>query len=264
MASKDELLAAIAAAGTRGQQAYEAAQASIEQQKAAAIQQALSSSIAGNAPESARAQLSQTISAPYQQRQAALTSNAAASQDFYGRLGASAGVFTDQVNALGPALTQQYEQNLALKMAGSSAKEPKEPTQFEMRSAIEKFARTQDPGGKPWWVKAREIAQQQGVPSKDAESWFGPSGDYGTVADALDLNIAESPVFGPKAERALLPSEFAAQAKGYNLDPTEYAYLVKAYTDAYGKKSPQAARVLKAVSQGRKNPRRYVKNQKKR
>jgi hypothetical protein len=87
------MLAALAEAGTAGKKAYEDAQAAVNAQKQEAIRQALSSGIAGNAPEGFQSQLVGTISQPYQSRNVQLASQQATSQDWHNRLGANANMW---------------------------------------------------------------------------------------------------------------------------------------------------------------------------
>lgn len=94
------LLEAIAQAGTRGKEAYQAAQAQIAQQQQEAVRMALSSSVAGDAPAEAQAELSRIIGEPYQSRSAYLTSNQVAQEDWFNRLGASQNAYQTNINRL--------------------------------------------------------------------------------------------------------------------------------------------------------------------
>ena len=97
---KQALLDALAQSGSAGKAAYEQAQAELARQQQAAIQGALASGVAGNAPSGAQSQLQQIISQPYQSRMAQLTQNQASQQDWYNRLGAATGAWADQQQAL--------------------------------------------------------------------------------------------------------------------------------------------------------------------
>lgn len=92
---KEELLASIAAAGSAGRAAYDQAQQAIAAQQQEAVRLALASSVAGNAPAGAREQLAATISQPYQQRTAQITSNRATMDDWYNRQSAMQGTYLD-------------------------------------------------------------------------------------------------------------------------------------------------------------------------
>lgn len=92
---KEELLAAIAAAGSAGRAAYDQAQAQIAQQQKQAVAQALASGVAGNAPAGAQEQLAGIISQPYQNRTAQITSNRATMDDWYNRQSAMQGTYLD-------------------------------------------------------------------------------------------------------------------------------------------------------------------------
>lgn len=91
---REELLAAIAAAGSAGRTAYDQANAEIARQQQQAVQQAMSA--AAFAPAEAQAQVGQIAGAPYQARSAQITSNRATMDDWYNRQSAMQGTFLDQ------------------------------------------------------------------------------------------------------------------------------------------------------------------------
>jgi hypothetical protein len=100
---KEELLAAIAAAGTAGRTAYDQANQAIAAQQQEAVRAALASGVAGQAPAGAQAEISRIVSQPYQQRSAQITQNRATMDDWYARQSAMQGTFLDQSLALAEA-----------------------------------------------------------------------------------------------------------------------------------------------------------------
>ena len=114
---KAELLGAVAAAGTRGKAAYDQAQESLRQQNQEAVRMALSNSIAQSMPTEGQNQLAARISQPYQNQGANLTAQSATVDDYFNRIGTSAGTYMDQASALVPALERRYELELANALA---------------------------------------------------------------------------------------------------------------------------------------------------
>lgn len=178
---KAGLLEAIAQAGTRGAEAYTQARQQLAAQQQEAVRGALSG-VAQSATPEARAQLEGIVSGGYQGRQAQLTSDAATSKDYFSKLGAASGTFMDQAAALGPALLQQYEQELALKMAGSGGGgggdwfDPLKPD-FDTKGNFYNYLEQQGTDRVPMSVAARELAAEYGVPEGVIQSRF-PMSDY--------------------------------------------------------------------------------------
>ncbi len=115
MPTADEL-AAIAAAGSRGREAYQNAQATLAAQQQAAMQAALRGNFAASASPEAQAQLANTVAQGYRPQQAALASNQAASEDWFARTGEASKQFIDKANAIVPVIEAQ----LAAQLGGGS------------------------------------------------------------------------------------------------------------------------------------------------
>ena len=106
MGTKEELLAAIAAAGTQGKVDYEAAQVANRNAQAAAIQAALAG-VAANSNPGAQQQLSQIVSQPYQVSNEHLAANEAAQQTWMNESKWNTGVFQGNIERLRDALIAQ-------------------------------------------------------------------------------------------------------------------------------------------------------------
>lgn len=101
---KESLLAAVAQAGSAGKQAYEQAQQALAAQQADAVRMALSNGISRDANAGAQAELQRIVAQPYQTRAAQLTSNEAASNDWFNRMGVNARQWGDVMSGLTEAV----------------------------------------------------------------------------------------------------------------------------------------------------------------
>lgn len=191
---KAELLGAIAAGGSRAAAQYQQSLAQLQTANQDAVRAALANSVAQSVPTEGQAQLSQTISQPYQNQSANLMAQQANSGDFFNRLSASAGTFMDQAGALVPALEKRYELELANKMAmaeweAANSGSGRSGSGSGNGETNDFLALSKSLGGKEN-VKdyfsgfgdkytARTKAIEAGIPEQIANSWFTPyaSGD---------------------------------------------------------------------------------------
>lgn len=105
-------LEAIAAAGTRGAQAYKDAQATLAAQQQAAMQAALRGNFAASASPEAQAQLANTVAQGYRPQQAALATNEANMNDWFARTGKASSDFIDRAKAIVPVIEAQLANSL--------------------------------------------------------------------------------------------------------------------------------------------------------
>ena len=237
---KAGLLAAIAQSGTRGAEAYQQAQEQLATQQSEAVRMALAGAVSAT-PE-AQAQVASIVGNGYQGRQAQLTSNQAISKDYFEKLGAASGTFMDQAAALGPALLQRYEQELALKMAGSGGGgggsgdwfDPLKP-EFDTKSNFYNYLEQQGGPRVPSSVAARELAAEYGVPEGVIQSRFADS-DYLTkgYAELEKARTARIPVWRFR-KRAMA----GARATPGN-QATERRYLLDLYRGGPPRRRPRA------------------------
>ena len=140
MGDKEQLLAAIAAAGTQGKVDYEQAKAAQAAQQAQAIQAALAGAAATTTPEM-QAKMSGIISQPYQAGSAYLDANSAAQQNWMNHAQWNTGVFQGNLERLRDALVAQAYAQAAADAAGGgggSGRKPKEPPTWA-ESLVDQF-----------------------------------------------------------------------------------------------------------------------------
>jgi hypothetical protein len=213
-ASKEELLAAIAAAGTQGRVDYEQAQAANSQAQAEAIRMALSNGVAQSAGGGAQQELARIIGQPYQVSNDRLAANAQAQETWFNHSKWNSGVFQGNLDKLREALIAQ---TLAEQAAGGSGggsggggggKDPKEVDWYDNLKSI--FG-TQELGfkgiaaeaknlglnssnesGLPRYLQTRQYAMDEyGVPEGVAASEYGPS-KYAFTGDPKKPGVMES------------------------------------------------------------------------
>lgn len=181
---KAQLLDAVAKAGTQGATDYKAAQDRLAAQQADAVRLALSSGVMGGTTPGAQASVANIISQPYQARTAQISDNRATMQDYYGRLGASAGVYADQSNGLIPAIERQYQLSQS-SGGGSGGGGGSDKSDFKSllsdlggtSNAKAYFEGQAKLEGDPY--QARALAIEAGVPEALAASWY----KYGSAQD---------------------------------------------------------------------------------
>ncbi len=169
------LLDAIASGGKAAGKAYTDAQTALQGQNADAVRAALSNSVAAGLPQEAQAQLSRTISQPYQNRIGQLQENAATSQDYFGKLGAAQGAFSQNVSALMPALEAQVA---AKSKGGGGSSSTPNPLQV----LIKEYGGSGN-AAKAISSQAAQVAAAQKIPSWVAEQQVGES--LGLSADEV-------------------------------------------------------------------------------
>ena len=207
---KAGLLAAVAAAGTKGAEDYKAAQAQLAAQQADAVRMALANGVASNAPQGALDEVSRIISQPYQNRQAQLTSNAAGSADFFGKLGASADTFMTQANALIPAIQEQYR--LSQQGSGGGGGGSEKDVWDALRSdfgtlgqAKEYFGSqtaSNERGALPGWYGAQQAALGYGLePAQVQALGIGPDGLNKGMSQFIQDTAGE---LSPKQQKIVL------------------------------------------------------------
>lgn len=187
MLTKEELLAAIAAAGSAGRQAYERAQQRLQEMQAEAVRQALASTIMAGAPAGAGEQIASTVSAPYQRRAAQLTQDQAASEDWFNRLSASRAPYMDALEHLGQIAFERALAEALVRRTGGGGSADEPPTWEDVLSdqfgtvergfdVIGLQARKEKLPGEPRYMAAKRIATgRYGVPSEVAAVEFPPS-----------------------------------------------------------------------------------------
>lgn len=180
---KAGLLAAVAAAGTRGAEDFKAAQAQLAQQQSEAVRMALANGVASNAPAGALAEVERIVGSGYQGRQAQLTSNAATSADYFNKLGAGADVFMTQANALIPAIQEQYRLAQLGKGSGSGSGggssdwfDPLKE-QFDTKANFYNYLEQQGTDRIPTSIAAAKLAAEYGVPEGVIAARF-PQSEY--------------------------------------------------------------------------------------
>lgn len=237
--NKDQLLQAVAQAGSQGAADYKAAQDALAAQQRSAVQSALATSVPLNAEQ--QGAVGGIISGGYAPHQTQLAANNTANQTYFGQAGAAGGRFFDSLkNTILPARLAANAEELAASGGGGSGggrggggdKSPQPEgwwnddlkAQFDTKDNLYAYIKSLPGEGRSAAFQVqRAKAQELGVPAAVLQTRFTPSKDITDTLKTMAIRAGRGESLQQQRSRYV-----QAERKG-TIDAPTRRYLVDQY-----------------------------------